>query len=77
MANRGVGGTAIGAAICRHIEQYQPPEKWLFNDSVIEAIVAWPIKAAIRFSGVRNFFLGKTEAIAQGTYGPIASKHGL
>ena len=40
MANRGAGGTAIGAAICRLIEQYQPPTARLFNDPVIEAIVA-------------------------------------
>jgi methyltransferase (TIGR00027 family) len=71
MANRGAGGTAIGAAICRLVEQYQPPAARLFNDPVIEAIVAWPIKAAMRFSSVRNLFLSKTEAIAEGTYGAL------
>ena len=71
MANRGAGGTAIGAAICRLVEQYQPPAVRLFNDPVIEAIVAWPVKAAMRFAGVRNFFLSKAEAIAEGTYGAL------
>jgi len=61
----------MGAAICRLVEQYQPPEMRLFNDPVIEEIVAWPIKAAMRFSAVRNFFLRKTEEIAEGTYGVL------
>jgi methyltransferase (TIGR00027 family) len=71
MANRGAGGTAIGAAICRLVEQYQPPQIRLFNDPVIEAIVPWPVKAAMRFSAVRNFFLRKTEEVAEGTYGVL------
>src|SRR5215469_11163500 len=71
MTNRGAGRTAMGAAICRLVEQYQPPEMRLFNDPVIEEIVAWPIKAAMRFSAVRNFFLRKTEEIAEGTYGVL------
>jgi methyltransferase (TIGR00027 family) len=71
MANRGAGGTAIGAAICRLAEQYEPAQTRLFNDQVIEVIVPWPIKAAMRFSGVRNFFLRKTEEIAEGTYGAL------
>jgi methyltransferase (TIGR00027 family) len=74
MANRGAGGTAIGAAICRLIEQYEPAEKRLFTDSVIEAIVPWPLKAASRFSLVRNFFLRKTEEIAEGTYGALVCR---
>jgi methyltransferase (TIGR00027 family) len=74
MANRGAGGTAIGAAICRLAEQYEPAQTRLFNDQVIEAIVPWPIKAAMRFSGVRNFFLRKTEQIAEGTYGALVCR---
>jgi methyltransferase (TIGR00027 family) len=74
MANRGAGGTAIGAAICRLVEQYQPPQMRLFNDPVIEAIVQWPIKAAMRFSAVRNFFLRKTEDVAEGTYGALVCR---
>ncbi len=71
MAKGGAGGTAIGAAICRLIEQYVAAERRLFNDPVIEAIVPWPIKAACRLSAVRNFFLRKIEGVAEGTYGAL------
>ena len=36
MAEQGVGNTALGAAVCRLIEQYQPPETRLLNDPVVE-----------------------------------------
>jgi O-methyltransferase involved in polyketide biosynthesis len=41
MANRGAGGTAIGAAICRLGEQYQRPRTRQFNDPVLEELVSW------------------------------------
>ena len=36
--------------------------------------MGWPVKAAMRFSVVRNFFLNNTEAIAEGTCGALTCR---
>ena len=39
MANQGVGNTALGAATCRLIEQFQPERTRLFHDPVVKDLV--------------------------------------
>jgi methyltransferase (TIGR00027 family) len=69
MAKQGVGNTALGAAVCRLIEQSQPEETRLFNDLVVKDLVGTPIRVLLRFALVRNFTIKRTDAIMPGTYG--------
>lgn len=69
MAEQGVGNTALGAAVCRLLEQYQPPATRLLNDPVVEYLVGAPIRLMVRFAAMRNFILKQTDATMQGIYG--------
>jgi methyltransferase (TIGR00027 family) len=69
MAKQTVGRTALGAAVCRLIEQYQPEETRLFNDPVVKGLVGAPIQVMMRFAGMRNFTIQQTDGIAQGIFG--------
>lgn len=69
MAAQGVGNTALGAGVCRLIEQYQPPAMRLFNDPVVGHLVGAPIEFLMRFGAMRNFTLKQTEAVLAGLYG--------
>ncbi len=69
MAERGVGNTALGAATCRLIEQYQPEETRLFNDPVVKGLVGAPIELLMRVAGMRNFTMKQTDAMTPGVYG--------
>ncbi len=48
MAQQGVGNTALGAAVCRMIEQYQPEETRLFTDSLVKDLVGAPLRMMIQ-----------------------------
>ena len=69
MANQRVSNTALGAAVCRLIEQFQPEQSRLFTDSVVEYLVGGPIRALMRFASVRNYTINQTDAIMPGIYG--------
>jgi methyltransferase (TIGR00027 family) len=69
MAKRNVARTALGAAICRLIEQYQPEENRLFTDPVVKEMVAAPIQGMMRFASMRNFITKQTDAVAAGIFG--------
>lgn len=69
MAKQSVGNTALGAAMCRLIEQSQPEETRLFNDPVVKDLVGTPIRMLMQFESLRNFTIKQTEAIMQGIYG--------
>lgn len=69
MAKRSVSNTALGAATCRLIEQYQPKETRLFNDPVIKDLVGTPIRMLTQFASMRNFTIKQTDSIMPGTYG--------
>lgn len=69
MAKQNVGRTALGAATCRLIEQYQPGETRLFNDPVAKELVGAPIRFLLQFAGMRNLTLQQTEAVTKGIYG--------
>ncbi len=69
MAKQGVGKTALGAAVCRLIEQSQPEETRLFHDPVVKDLVGTPIRALMQFESMRHFTIKQTDAIMPGIYG--------
>ncbi len=69
MASTGVGNTALGAAVCRLIEQYQPEEIRLFDDPVVKDLVGAPLRILFQFAGMRSFTVNQTDAITPGIYG--------
>lgn len=69
MAKQSVGRTALGTAICRLIEQYQPESNRLFNDAVVKAMVGAPIRFLMRFGSMRNFTIKQTDATTPGIFG--------
>ena len=69
MAEQTVGRTALGAAICRLIEQYQPEKTRLFCDPVAKELVGAPIRFLMRFASMRNYTMKQTDAAAIGVYG--------
>jgi methyltransferase (TIGR00027 family) len=69
MAKQSVGNTALGAAICRLIEQYQPKETRLFNDPLVKDLVGAPILVLMQFASMRNLTMQQIDAITPGIYG--------
>jgi methyltransferase (TIGR00027 family) len=69
MARETVSRTALGAAICRLIEQYQPEETRLFSDPLAGELVGAPIRWLMRLPAVRNLTVKQTDAVATGIYG--------
>jgi len=69
MADRGVVKMAVGAAICRLIEQYQPPETRLFHDPVAQALVGATMRTLMRFPAIRRYAIRKTDAVVKGIHG--------
>ncbi len=69
MAKQHVGNTALGAATCRLIEQFQPEDTRLFHDPVVKDLVGTPIRALMQFTSMRNYTIKQTDAIMPGIYG--------
>lgn len=69
MAKQGVGNTALGAATCRLIEQYQPNAARLFNDPLVKDMVGTPIRIMLGFTPMRTYTIQQTDAAAPGIYG--------
>ncbi len=69
MAKQSVGNTALGAATCRLIEQFQPEDTRLFTDPVVKDLVGTPIRALMQFESMRKFTIKQTAAIMPGIYG--------
>jgi methyltransferase (TIGR00027 family) len=69
MARQTVGRTALGTAICRLIEQYQPAATRLFDDPVVEELVGGAIRLMMRFAAMRNLTIRQTDGIAPGIFG--------
>ena len=67
MAKQRVGNTALGAAICRLIEQYQPKETRLFHDPLVKDLVGAPIRVLMQFASMRHVTIQQMERIAQAT----------
>ena len=68
MANQRVSNTALGAAVCRLIEQFQPEQSRLFTDPVVEYLVGFPIRALMQFASIRSYTIKQTDAIMPGIY---------
>ncbi len=69
MAKQTVSRTALGAAICRMIEQYQPEKIRLFDDPVAKELVGSTIKFLMQFNRIRNLTVRQTDGVAKGIYG--------
>jgi len=69
MAKQTVSRTALGAAICRLIEQCQLEKTRLFYDPVAKELVGGPIRFLMQFANMRNFTMKQTDAVAKGIYG--------
>jgi methyltransferase (TIGR00027 family) len=74
MAKQSVGNTALGAAICRLIEQYQPKETRLFNDPLVKDLVGAPIRVLMQFASMRNLTMQQMDAITPGICGVQISR---
>jgi methyltransferase (TIGR00027 family) len=69
MAKQNVGRTALGTAICRLIEQYEPDETRLFDDPIAKELVGAPIRVMMQIAAMRKFTVKQTDAVAQGIFG--------
>lgn len=69
MAKQTVSRTALGAAIMRLIEQYQPEKIRLFNDQIIKDLVGSPYQFLFQFEAMRRLTLQQSDAITKGIYG--------
>jgi methyltransferase (TIGR00027 family) len=74
MAKQSVGNTALGAAVCRLIEQYQPEKTRLFNDLLVKDLVGAPFRALMQFASMRNLTMQQMDAITPGIYGVQISR---
>ena len=69
MAKQTVSRTALGAAVCRMIEQYQPENTRLFYDPIEQELVGGAIRWMMQFASLRDFMVKRTDALAKGVYG--------
>ncbi|MFL5665470.1 MAG: class I SAM-dependent methyltransferase [Ktedonobacteraceae bacterium] len=74
MANQRVSNTALGAATCRLIEQYQPKPTRLFHDPLVKDLVGTLIRALMQFASMRNLAIQQMDAITPGIYGVQISR---
>ncbi len=74
MAKQRVGNTALGAAICRLIEQYQPKETRLFHDPLVKDLVGAPIRVLMQLASMRHLTMQQMDAITPGIYGVQISR---
>ncbi len=69
MANQRVSNTALGAAMCRLIEQYQPERIRLFDDPLVKDLIGAPIRALMQLKSMRRLTIQQMDAITPGIYG--------
>jgi methyltransferase (TIGR00027 family) len=69
MAKQTVSRTALGTAICRMVEQYQPEKSRLFTDPVVKELVGGSVRLLMKFTAMRNLTVKQTDAVAPGIYG--------
>ncbi len=63
MSKQGVANTALGAAVFRLIEQYEPEEMRLFTDPVVKNLLGPSIRWLVPFAAVRKLTINRTEAM--------------
>jgi methyltransferase (TIGR00027 family) len=69
MTARGVINTAIGAAVCRLIEQFEPPQLRLFDDPIVGSLLGPFVSLPLFFSAARWYALKRMDKITPGLYG--------
>ena len=69
MPKQTVSRTALGAAICRLIEQYQPAQTRLFDDPIVKELVGAPVRLLMQLAAMRNYTVKQTDAVARGIFG--------
>lgn len=69
MAKESVSNTALGAAVCRLIEQYQPDATRLFSDPLVKELVGAPIRLVMQLAPMRTLTVNRTDAVTNGLYG--------
>ena len=69
MAKQRVGNTALGAAVCRLIEQFQPADLRLFDDPMVQHLVGTLIRLLMQSARMRAYTIKQTDAIMPGIYG--------
>ncbi|WP_324715348.1 SAM-dependent methyltransferase [Carboxydochorda subterranea] len=69
MSGQNVGNTALGAATCRLIEQYQPKHFRLFVDPVVGDLVGGLIRTLMRSAWMRRVAVRRMEGMLPGLYG--------
>ncbi|QBD75601.1 SAM-dependent methyltransferase [Ktedonosporobacter rubrisoli] len=69
MANQRVSNTALGAATCRLIEQYQPENMRLFYDPLVKELIGGPIRTLMHFASMRRLAIQQMDALTPGIYG--------
>ena len=69
MSKETVSRTALGAATCRLIEQYQPEQSRLFSDPLAGTLVGGTIRFMLKSAGMRRLTVQQTDAVAKGIYG--------
>lgn len=74
MANQQVSNTALGAATCRLIEQYQPEGTRLFHDALVKDLVGASIRTLMHLKSFRTLAIQQMDAITPGIYGVQISR---
>lgn len=69
MAKKTVGRTALGAAACRWMEQYEPESSRLFEDQLAGVLIGGAVRFFYRFAGMRNFTVKQMDSMSPGIYG--------
>ncbi|GCE08037.1 SAM-dependent methyltransferase [Dictyobacter aurantiacus] len=69
MANPPVSNTALGAAMCRLIEQFQPEPIRLFYDPLVKDLLAAPFSMLMQLKSMRAYTIKQTDAVMPGLYG--------
>ncbi len=61
--------TALGVAMTRLIEQYQPENLRLYTDPIVKSLFPKLIQILMRFQGFRNWIMRMTDKPTKGIYG--------
>lgn len=69
MAKKTVGRTALGAASCRFMEQFEPKPTRLFDDPLAGALIGGPVRLMFQLAALRRFTIQQMDAITAGIYG--------
>jgi len=69
MAKQNVGITGLNVAVFRAIEQYQPEQTRICNDTLAIELVSATYRFLLQFATIRNLALAKSNAVSPMIYG--------